>query len=403
LSLYDLTVVGGGPAGATCARLAAKAGLDVVLLDKAHHPRVKPCGGALGPQAIQEIDIDISGTIEKTFNTAMVYTPSGDSVRLTSEGLIGHIVTRSEFDEYLLQKAEDAGVEVIQGVEVVGLEQLRSGVRALAVGDSYKSHLLVGADGVNGIIAKELGVRSKWSPTQIAVCMNMVVQLAPEEVESVMRPEADGLPTIELYFGLVSWGYGWCFPKRDGLNIGIGCRVDKLGDLQEIWQKFVSKIEDEKGVEIDISDRVSYRLPLGDRLNRVIGRRSMLVGDAAGLVSPLTGEGISYAIQSGKLAAKIAFEAVSTKSPLHIVEYDKQLKETVGKELADTRWIAGILHKSFKHTDLLFRVAAEDPVMRDHLTNVVSRVSTFSEIRTKIIARMITKHPLKAVRLGLKG
>ena len=125
MKVYDLTVVGGGPAGATCARRAAEAGLDVVLLEKAYHPREKPCGGALGPQSIRILDLDISSVIERTFNAAIVRTPSGKKVTLTSEGLIGHIVTRSKFDAYLLQKAVDAGVEVVQGVEVVGLEHLR--------------------------------------------------------------------------------------------------------------------------------------------------------------------------------------------------------------------------------------------------------------------------------------
>ncbi|MHA2351747.1 MAG: NAD(P)/FAD-dependent oxidoreductase [Candidatus Thorarchaeota archaeon] len=156
-------------------------------------------------------------------------------------------------------------------------------------------------------------------------------------------------------------------------------------------------------MEFDVSKRVSYRVPLGDKLGRSIARRSMLIGDAAGLVSPLTGEGISYAIQSGRLAAKIASEAVDTKTPRHVVEYDNHLKKTIGRELSDTRWISGILHKSHKHTDLLFQVAAEDPVMQTYLTDVVSRVTTLSEVRTKIVKRMLTKHPLKSIRLGLRG
>jgi geranylgeranyl reductase family protein len=402
--VYDLTVVGGGPAGATCARRAAEAGLDVVLLEKAHHPREKPCGGALGPQAIRSLDLDISSVIERTFNAAIVRTPSGKKVTLTSEGLIGHIVTRSEFDSYLLQKAADAGAEVIQGVEVVGLEQLRSGTRALAVGDSYKSHLLVGADGVNGIIARELGIRTKWSPEQVALCYSANVPMSSSDVESAMMTHgAEESPAIELYFGLVSWGYGWCFPKRNGFNIGIGCRVDKQENLQQKWEEFVAMIEGEKGIEFDVSNRVSYRVPVGDKLNRYIARRGMLIGDAAGLVSPFTGEGISYAIQSGALAAKVASEAVESKSPLHIVEYDNQLKKTIGQELMDTRWLTGILNKSHKHMELMFQIVAEDPVMQMYMTDIVSRVTTLSDVRVQIVKRLLSKHPLKALRLGLRG
>ncbi|MFX1560181.1 MAG: NAD(P)/FAD-dependent oxidoreductase, partial [Promethearchaeota archaeon] len=320
--MHDLTVVGGGPAGATCARIAAEAGLDVVLIEKAQHPREKPCGGALGPQAIQSLDFDISSVIERTFNAAVIHTPSGRVVTLTSKELVGHIVTRVKFDAYLLQKAKEAGVEIVQGVEVVGLEQLRSGLRALVVGDSYKSHLLVGADGVNGIIAKELGIREKWTPKQVGVCMKAEVPMSSADVESIMATHAvDRSPAIELYFGLVSWGYGWCFPKKEGFNIGIGCRADKLNNLQRIWEEFVALLEREKGTELDVSSSVSYRVPLGGMLKRCIARRSMLIGDAAGLVSPLTGEGISYAIQSGKLAAKVASETVSMKNPLHVQEY----------------------------------------------------------------------------------
>ncbi|MFW9806951.1 MAG: geranylgeranyl reductase family protein [Candidatus Thorarchaeota archaeon] len=402
--MYDLTVVGGGPAGATCARVAASAGLDVLLLEKAHHPREKPCGGAVGPQGIKELEMDLSSVVERTFNSAVVYTPSGNIVKLTSKDLTGHIVTRSKFDEYLLQQAQDAGANVIQGVEVVGMEQLRAGVRTLVLGDSYKSHILVGADGVNGVIAKELGVRSKWAPDEIAMCMTATVSTSPKDIESVMmKNESDGTPAIELYFGLIRWGYGWCFPKQNEFNIGIGCRADKKESLQEVWERFISRIEREKGLELDVSKKMSYRVPLGGKYGRVIGRRCMLVGDAAGLVSPLTGEGISYAIQSGKLAAKVAIDAVNNKTPLGVVEYDKQLKSTIGKELADMRWIAGILHKSESHTELLFQIAAEDPLMRTYFTNLVSRFSTFSELKVKIAKRMITRHPMKALRLGLKG
>lgn len=403
MKLYDLAVIGGGPAGATCARHAAESGLDVVLLEKSHHPRNKPCGGAIGPQAIRNLDVDISSVAERSFHAALIHTPSGKKVMLASENLIGQLVTRSKFDHLLLQKAEKAGVEVIQDTEIVSLEQTRAGVRALAVGDSYKSHLLVGADGVNGIISKEIGIRSKWRSEQIALCISADVPMEQGDVESVMiTNEVDGFPAIELFFNLVSWGYGWCFPKKNGFSIGIGCRMDKQENLKQSWEKLISLIEVEKGVKLDTSNRVQYRVPLGSRLNRSTARRSMIIGDAAGLASPLTGEGVSFAVQSGILAANIAVEAVEMKSPLHIAKYDDQLKKSIGNELRDSRWIAEVLHKSDKHTELLFQIATEDLVMRKYMTDIVSRVTTFSDMKVRIGKRMLSKHPLKSVRLGFK-
>ncbi|MFW9838688.1 MAG: geranylgeranyl reductase family protein [Candidatus Thorarchaeota archaeon] len=401
--LYDLTVVGGGPAGATCARLAAEKGLDVILLEKAHHPRPKPCGGALGPQAIHHLDLDITPVIERTFRAAVVQTPSGHKVTLESDDLIGHIVSRTQFDALLFQGAIDAGVEVVEGVEVVGVEQLRSGIRALAVGDSFRSHLLVGADGVNSIVAKELGIRTSWSSKDFGVCI-VADNVVPEDAEPTkVREDDESSHAIELYFGLVSWGYGWCFPKKRGFNIGIGCRADKVNDLQKVWERFVTNIERKKGSKLDIPDKVSHRIPLGGRVTRFTGRRSLLIGDAAGLVSPLTGEGISYAIESGRLAAEIAIETVKKQTPLHIIEYEKRLKKTIGRELSDTRWIAGILNRSRRHTDILFHVAAEDALMKEYMTNIVSRVTTFSDVKSKVMKRMLTKHPLKSIRLGLRS
>lgn len=398
--MYDLTVIGGGPAGATCARKAAEAGLDVVLIEKAKHPRKKPCGGALGPHVIRNLDIDISPVIERTFQAAAVHTLAGKTVILTNDELTGHLVKREKFDAYLLQRAKDAGVEVIEGIEVVGIEQLRSGIRALALGDSYKSHLLVGADGVNGISAKELGIRTKWDQERIALCIEAEVPMSQNEVESIMLTHNSG-PVIELCFGLVSWGYGWCFPKREGFSIGIGCRVDKSRNLKSAWKKHIERIEREKGIELDLTYRTSCRVPLGGKVNRCIARRSMLVGDAAGLVSPLTGEGISYAIESGALAAKVAIEAVATKSPLHVSEYDKYMKEGMSRELADSRMITGILNKSNKHTELLFQIVDEDPIMRDYLTDIVARIRPYSDLKVSLGKRLVTKHPLKAIKLGL--
>jgi len=394
-------VIGGGPGGATCARQAALNGLDVVLVEKEQHPRAKPCGGALGPQTIAALDFDISHLVEREFNAAIVHRPSGKQSMITREDLRGCLVKRHEFDSYLIDKAEEAGAVIVQNNEIVAIEQLRSGIRALGVGDSYKAQLLVGADGVNGVSMKQLDIRQRWSTEDVAVCINAEVPLDSKEIERVMFNEKESsLSFIDLYYGLIEWGYGWCFPNRESLNIGIGCRLDKARGLRAKWEQFLSKIAADKDIKIKITNKTSARVPLGGSPSRIIGRRTMLIGDAAGLVSAISGEGISYAIESGILAADIAAEAIHDKSPVHIVEYDRRMKKQLIGELNDLRFLAGIMYKSEKNLEMLFDIIDDDQMMSGYFADIFTRVTPFSELKMKIAKRLLSRHPLKAIKLG---
>lgn len=384
-----------------CARRAALNGLDVVLIEKQHFPRAKPCGGALGPRAIAALDFDFSHLIEREFQGARVYRSSGKQSVLTRDDLKGYVIQRSEFDSFLIDKAKEAGVEVVLGTEIIAIEQLRKGVRALGVGDSYKAQLLVGADGVNGISMKQLDVRHRWPPEDVAVCIQAEVPLDSSEVERTMiLGEEPPLTVIDLYYGLVEWGYGWCFPKRESLNIGIGCRLDKAKGLRDKWEPFLSKMASEKDIKIRVTEKTSARVPVGGIPGRIISRRSMLIGDAAGLVSPVSGEGISFAIESGILAADVATETVRDKSSVHIVEYDRRMKKTHLEELNDLRFIAGIMHKSDMNLELLLDIIDDDPIMSEYLTDIFTRITPYSKLKYKIAKRLLSRHPLKAIRLG---
>ncbi|MBE0526582.1 MAG: FAD-dependent monooxygenase, partial [Candidatus Thorarchaeota archaeon] len=105
MKIRDLLVIGGGPAGAVCARRAALNGLDVVLVEKDHHPRPKPCGGALGPRTIAALDYDLSHLIERKFQAAKVHRGSGKTSTLTRKDLEGYLVKRNVFDSFLIDKA----------------------------------------------------------------------------------------------------------------------------------------------------------------------------------------------------------------------------------------------------------------------------------------------------------
>ncbi|MGY5859487.1 MAG: NAD(P)/FAD-dependent oxidoreductase [Candidatus Thorarchaeota archaeon] len=402
IKIRDLLVIGGGPAGAICARRAALNGLDVVLVDKHHHPRPKPCGGALGPRTMAALDFDISHLVEGKFHAAKIHRPSGKTSVLTRSDLEGYLINRSVFDRYLVDKAKEAGAEVVLDNEIVAIEQLRKGVRALGVGDSYKAHLLVGADGVNGITSKQLDIRHKWSTENVAVCISAEVPLGPSEAERIHAQDSElSKSYIDLYYGFAEWGYGWCFPKQKSLNIGLGCRLDKARNLRDKWEPFLSKMAQEKGITIQVTEKTSARVPIGGTPGRIIGRRSMLIGDAAGLVSAVSGEGISFAIESGNLAADVATEAIQEKSHVHIVEYDRRMKKRYLEELKDLRFLAGILYKSENNLEMLFDIIDKDQTMSDYFTDIFTRITPYSELKFKIAKRLLTKHPLKAIKLGL--
>ena len=126
----------------------------------------------------------------------------------------------------------------------------------------------------------------------------------------------------------------------------------------------------------------------------------MLIGDAAGLVSPVSGEGISFALESGILAADVATEAIRDKSPVHIVEYDRRMKNTILQELKDLQFLAEILYKSDSNLEILFDIIDDDELVKEYMLDIFTRIKPYSKLKYKIAKRLLTKHPLKGIKLG---
>jgi geranylgeranyl reductase family protein len=391
----DLIVVGGGPAGATCARRAAQLGLEVLLLEKANHPRRKACGGGVTVRAKDALDFDLSSAIEREAYGVRIYSPSGLILEQSGPEPSGFTVRRESFDSLLLQKAREAGAEVIEGTKVEDATEKSDSVVAVTEGCTYKGRLLVGADGTNSIVARRTGIKTRWRDDEVGLCIEASVPMDPSEISRIVYEKS----LIEIHFGPVLYGYAWAFPKKTEFSLGIGVRVSKMRNLKDAWKRFVSSFEERHSVKCDLQDTIAARLPLRGKIRDTCSKRVMLVGDAAGYVAPVTGEGIIYAIESGKIAAEVANEELAKGVSANASSYESRCKKAFNQDLAIAQSLANILLKSNKNMEIACQAAHTDQILLEYVRDLVMGIKSYKEARNQIIKRLLQNHPRKTLSL----
>jgi geranylgeranyl reductase family protein len=289
---FDVIVVGGGPSGSAAARTLAAAGRRVCLIDKAIFPRDKLCGGlvTLRSKRVFEHVFDIEWDKNLFFSSSEVaFSLNGRHLAEVHDYSTLFFTMRVDFDHYLLRLAERSGVDVRLG-ESISRVDLREKTATLSSGEELSFNFLVGADGVNSQIAKQL-FESSFDPNTIGFGL---------EVEVPRERLPDQSNHVEIDFGAAHWGYGWVFPKKSTFTIGVG-GVHKLNpDLRESLDQYL-RLKSLAAREFKVKGQY---IPFGDYRKRPGRGAVLLCGDAAGTVDPITGEGIAYAIQGGAAAAR---------------------------------------------------------------------------------------------------
>ena len=350
---YDVIVVGAGPAGSIAAYEAARSGLKTLLLEKFTLPRDKPCGGAVMYRGIHIVKGKIpSNIVEQKIYGLRFVLPDGREAEFETEKLIGITVFRSLFDEFLARRAEKAGAELQENSRVVKVSTSDQAAHViLSDGRELNSKFLIGADGVNSIVSRSLKLRpERKNPYRIGLGMESDFHVGVDGVMQAMRGKPSILEIIPVE-GRVS--YGWMFPKKEHLAIGIAGASVHMHPLRPIFEFFRQKMETHTGLELIPEKKRTYFLGGDGILGKNYANRSLLIGDAAGFVDPMMGEGIAYAMRSGQLAAQVIEKCLQNNhhGEKHLIEYQKLCNDEFAANFSMAEW-AGLRGTSFAESVL---------------------------------------------------
>lgn len=327
---YDAIVVGAGPAGSTLARHLARSGARVLLLDRAAFPRDKPCGGGVTLRAASRLDLDLSPVTEQTIFGVRVTYRLGRAFRHHCPQPLAYMTQRCRLDAFLAEQAAAAGVEFHDGEPVRSVEVSAHRVAVRTEKGAYTTRALAGADGANGIVGRSTGAAPR---ADLAVALEGNVPLS----QGVRQRWQE---TLALNLGGLPGGYGWVFPKGDHLNVGVGAWrwvAPRLrGHLAALCRRYGFSPE-------ALRDVRGHHLAVRRPGSPIVSGPVLTVGDAAGLVDPLSGEGIGAAIQSSGLAAR-AIEAYLAERAVDLSAYQAAVDELIMPELTASRKLQDIFH-----------------------------------------------------------
>ena len=339
----DVVVVGAGPGGSTAAYELASAGADVLLLDRARFPRDKPCGGGVLVSAVNLLPFSLDPVTERTITSFRVRYRRGAESEHRYERPLALMTQRSRLDAYMVEQATDAGADFHDASGVRSVEQQHGTVTIrLAAGDLIEAGALIAADGANGVVRRALGLPR----------LRAAVALEGNAARSSAAASGRWTDTVGLELGSMPGGYGWVFPKGDHCNVGVGGFPSAATSLR---RELAAYARVESFDPNSLSDLRAHHLPLRDPESALVHGATAFVGDAAGLVDPLSGEGIGNAIRSGQLAAQAVREYFDGKSS-DLVAYQLAIEREIEPELAAARQLQALFHYTpWPYTQLLQR------------------------------------------------
>jgi geranylgeranyl reductase family protein len=353
--IYDAIIIGGGVAGTTAAYILAKGGKNVLLLEKEKLPRYKTCGGGVISRVSDILPYKIDSVVEKKMYTADIFDHVTNlSFHVKRSEPIINMTMRDRLDYFMLGKASEENASYKNEIAVTDINQNGVYVEVITGKEKYYTRFVIAADGATGITVRKLGTQKNYKK----------IPALEHEVYVDENQFKKHSKTARFDFGFVPGGYAWVFPKKEHLSIGLLTMNGSGKSLQKYLNEYINML----GIK-DIKDekKHGYYIPFLKKKEFTNGR-ILLVGDAAGLTDPITGEGISYAMESGRYAAEAIIKG-GDKEDNVIKSYKRNVKIIV-TELKYARILAFFIYTSPKLRSFVFKRYGKK--LSELMTDVIS-------------------------------
>ncbi|MDI6601860.1 MAG: geranylgeranyl reductase family protein [Thermoanaerobacteraceae bacterium] len=380
--MFDVIVVGAGPAGSTLAGKLSSIGLKVMLLEKQEWPRFKPCGGGITKRCYEIMDTDISSVIEDITYSLILTLNHKIGVELISHSPIIYQADRMRFDDLLVENAINNGATFHIKEKFLDFNLNEGYINVETDMDTYKCRVLVGADGINSTVGRKAGFRKVHTGTA------MEAEIGP------LNKDMNRLKgKVHIDFGIIKGGYGWNFPKEDSLSIGVGTFRHRVMDIK----KNLYDMLDKEGIKS--SDEVylyGHPLAFPDGKSRKYNNGNvLLVGDAAGLADPFTGEGIYYAIESARIASEVISSWFNGNEKLQ--RYTDRINNEIRPEIRSAYELSMFCYHFLPFVMITLKTF---PAIFSYFIDVISGHDDFRYWQTKVPACMFgIKKPVSEIDL----